>query len=297
MKLEHITGNTYYINFPSIIGVYVFADESCLLVDSSASRSFAQKATKILSEQKLRVRAIFNTHAHADHSGGNRFFQDEYGCQIYATSFEAAFIENVLLGPFCLYTASPVDMLCNKFLMPEPSKVTHKITPGSLVINETVFEVLDLAGHAMEHIGIVTPDEVLFSGDSIISEHNLERFPFLYMADAEKHINTIRYLEENIYPYTVFSHGGLMKEVEKIIQKNEEVLKYILDLITDFVKVPRSREEITSYVIKELGLPDNRNQYILISGTISAYLSYLCNNKKARIFTENNNLKWILSVK
>lgn len=292
MKLEHIAGNTCYINFPSIIGVYVFPDESCLLIDTGASPAFAQKAKKVLDEEKLKVRAIINTHAHADHSGGNRFFQDEYACEIYATSFEAAFIENALLGPFCLYTASPVDMLRNKFLMPEPSKVTHKITPGNLTINEAVFKVLDLAGHAMEHVGIVTPDEVLFSGDSIISEHNLERFPFLYMADTEKHMHTLQYLGGNIYPYTVFSHGGLMQEVGEIIHKNEEILKHILGLIIDFIKIPRTREEITAHVIKEMRLPDNRNQYILISGTVSAYLSYLCNNKKAKIFTEDNNLKW-----
>lgn len=297
MKLELVAGNTCCINFPSLIGVYIFPDESCLLIDSSASRAFAQKAKKVLDEEKLKVRAIFNTHAHADHSGGNRFFQETYGCDIYATSFEAAFIENELLGPFCLYTASPVDMLRNKFLMPEPSQVTHKVKPGELVINEKGFKVLDLAGHAMEHAGLVTPDGVLFSGDAVITEHNLEKFPFVYMADMGKHLDTLRYLRENIYPYTVVAHGGVLNDVRETIIKNEEIIKCILDVIQEFIKVPRSREEIVARVIKEMALPDNRNQYILISGTVSSYLSYLCNCKKARIFTENNNLKWVLSGK
>lgn len=297
MKLELVAGNTYCINFPSLIGVYVFPDESCLLIDSGASRAFAQKAKKILDEEKLRVRAILNTHAHADHSGGNRFMQEAYNCQIYATPFEAAFIENELLGPFCLYTASPVDMLRNKFLMPEPSQVTHKVKAGDLVINETVFKVLDLAGHAMEHVGLVTPDGVLFSGDALITGHNLDKFPFIYMADMEKHMGTLQYLRENIYPYTVFGHGGLVYEVEETIGRNERLIRHILGIIKDFIETPRSREEIVACVIKEMALPDNRNQYILISGTVSAYLAYLCNNKKARIFTENNNLKWVLTGK
>ncbi|SHG80719.1 Glyoxylase, beta-lactamase superfamily II [Thermosyntropha lipolytica DSM 11003] len=295
MKLEQVAGNTYYINFPSLIGVYVFPDGGCLLIDSGASSAFAQKAKKVLDDEGLRVEAIFNTHAHADHSGGNRFWQEAYGCDIYATPFEAAFMENALLGPFCLYTASPVDMLRNKFLMPEPSQVTHRIRPGDLIIKETGFKVLDLAGHAMEQAGLVTPDGVLFSGDAIITEHNLDKFPFVYMADLEKHMTTLQYLKENIYPYTVVGHGGILEQVEQTLSKNEEIIKHILAVIEKFILSPRSREEIVAHVIKEMALPDNRNQYILISGTISAYLAYLCNNKKARIFTEENNLKWVLA--
>ncbi|MBO8159827.1 MBL fold metallo-hydrolase [Thermosyntropha sp.] len=297
MQLEHVKGNTYYINFPSIIGVYIFPDETCLLIDSGASSAFASKAHKLLRSKNLKVVAIFNTHAHADHSGGNSYFQKESNCDIYATSFEAAFMENSLLGPYCLWTASPVNMLRNKFLMPEASVINHKIKPGRIFINDEIFEVVDLPGHSMEHVGIVTPDEVFFSGDSLISLHNLEKFPFLYMADVEKHIRTLEKLKDFDYPYTVFSHGGLMSDVKNVVVENRKVLKHILTLIEDYIKTEKSREEIVSHVIKEMNLPDNRNQYILIAGTISAYLSYLCNTKKARIFTDDNNLKVILSDK
>ena len=43
MKLHHVAGNTYYISYPSIVGVYKFDDDSCLLVDSGASSSFGLK--------------------------------------------------------------------------------------------------------------------------------------------------------------------------------------------------------------------------------------------------------------
>lgn len=296
MQMEYVHGRTYYINFPSIVGVYVFKDESCLLIDSGPSAGFAKRVLKILEQENINVRAIINTHAHADHSGGNQYIQEMTGCDIYASLWESCFIQNELLGPYCLYSASPINALRNKFLMPSPSRVTEFVKPGELEVNGEKFVLVDLAGHSLGHLGIKSPDGVFFTGDSIIAKENTEKFPFLYTADLVKHFASLERIKGIAHTHMVISHGGLVfdEAVSDYIDYNEKLIEYILNLIRRTIKMPQSREEIVRTVIKEMDLPDNRNQYFLISGSVSAYLSYLCNTKQACVYTEDGVLKFLL---
>jgi glyoxylase-like metal-dependent hydrolase (beta-lactamase superfamily II) len=69
MKLNHICGQTYVIDGSTQVGVYLFHDDTCLLIDSGPADEAGQ-IRQIIEEQKVKVRAIINTHYHADHCGG-----------------------------------------------------------------------------------------------------------------------------------------------------------------------------------------------------------------------------------
>ena len=63
------------------------------------------------------MKAIFNTHSHADHIGGNRYLQFQTGCSLYASGIECAFTRELLLEPAFLYGGNPPRDLRHKFPM------------------------------------------------------------------------------------------------------------------------------------------------------------------------------------
>lgn len=278
-----IAGNTYCFNYPSIIGAYFFDFGSCLLIDTGARKGHALAVLKHLDTRKIKVHSIFNTHHHADHCTGNQVIQNRSSCYIYASALEAALIENPFLAPFTLYSAYPPPVLRNKFLLAPPSKVTDIFKPEQQQINGVSFQVLDLKGHTLGQLGIVTPDGVAFLGDSLLADDILNHIPFPYLTDAAGHFATLDFLESADFPYTVLTHGGRVLDLKRLARRNREVSKTVIKLILEITKEPQSREEIASILIRKLSLPLSTTQYYLIHTTTSAFLSYLNSINRIRL--------------
>lgn len=298
MQLRHLKGKTYAIEnkdssigfSDANVGLYLFDDQSCLLVDSGASPASAQKLLQLLKEKGWTVYAILNTHAHADHCGGNHHIQEKTQCRIYASAIEAAFINNPVLIPYTMYSASPPKLLTGKFFMPQASRVSHIIKPGRRQIKGKHFVLLDLTGHSPGQLGIITPDRVLFAGDSLISQEILTDNPFLYLADAGKQTASLELLKTANCEQLYLAHGGRTQDVAGVLKTNEDLLKAIVHDIKDIIAQPRSLEAVIREVIGLRGLQINRNHYFRLGNSISAFLSYLCNQGQVIFYVDNNCL-------
>jgi glyoxylase-like metal-dependent hydrolase (beta-lactamase superfamily II) len=297
VKLEHIAGNTYYINGPTIVGVYIFADRSCLLVDSGPTVEQATRILELLEHNELKVYGIINTHAHADHCAGNKLIQDSSGCKIYASRLERVMLENPLMTLIGIYSASPLQALKNRYLLVKPSVVTDIVEPGLVYIKNTAFTILELSGHSMGQIGVVTPDNISFVGDSLISPDILKKHHFLYLADLDKHLKALDYLEHTEFGPIFLAHEGRVKDLAHVINYNRTVLESLMSFVLETIAVPKTREQVIQSVIKKFKLPYTRTQYFLTLSSISAFLSYLCNTRKAGCNVDDGVMYFYASTK
>ncbi len=298
MELRYIKGSTYALESSSTaIGLYLFEDRTCLLIDSGPNRKGAAEALQIIEKQGWQVGVIFNTHAHADHCGGNQYIQQENCCQILASEIEAAFIEQPILTPYSMYSSHPIRLLTGKFFMPDPSRVSQAITPGFHHLRGDEFEVLDLAGHSLGHMGIITPDQVVFVGDSLIGSLALQLNSFLYLSDLGKQMKTIERLRSKSHLSFYLSHGGISEDVSGLIDMNYGLLIDTLNMLKDILGKPRTREEIMRELIGRQGWQMNRNHYFRLWASISAFLSYLCDEGQAIVYIENDYLKFHMSTR
>ncbi|MGR6835548.1 MBL fold metallo-hydrolase [Syntrophomonas erecta] len=286
MDLIHISQNTWKLDYPTLVGVYIFDDGSCLLFDSGPGEIWSRRTLKILVQKNLKLFALMTSHSHADHCGGHQYLQQSTGCEIWSSRQEKAFLENPELHPFCLYSASPLKALKNRYLLAPSCSVSRIVSPGPISVKDKLFHIVPLAGHSPGQLGIITPDEVFFAGDALISFENLKNFPFLYLSNIDDQLKTLAWLEEGDFPAVYLSHGGYEENVKGLIKQNRQILETMLQYILSVLEIrPSNREQIVQQVVRHFKLPINRTQYYLISASISACLSYLCNHRWARAYT------------
>ncbi len=95
---EQVNDTVRYANASTCIGVAVRGNDA-LLIDSGLDENLARKVVNALANEGRTVRAVVNTHAHADHCGGNHFVVKRTGARVVAPAFEHYFIERPELAP------------------------------------------------------------------------------------------------------------------------------------------------------------------------------------------------------
>jgi len=100
---------------------YEYRSEGVILFDSCIDESVARKIDKNLSKN---ISAIVNSHSHADHIGGNYYFQKKYNCSIYVHPSELSFLHRPDLEPSLLNGGFSAQLNSSKFICAKPSSAT-----------------------------------------------------------------------------------------------------------------------------------------------------------------------------
>jgi glyoxylase-like metal-dependent hydrolase (beta-lactamase superfamily II) len=288
--IRMISGNTGYIPGAVNIGVYRHGVKECTIVDTGLDSSAAKTILKALNNEEMNIKRIIITHAHADHTGGAARLLRDAPAEIFATSWEAAIIENPLLEPFYLYSAYPLTDLQTKFFLASPCANVTLIQPGTVLDD---LSIADLSGHSPGQIGVRTPDGVYFVADAFFSEAVLEKYYIPYFADIAKAKSTLETLLSEPAAFYLPAHGVLMQDIQITVQKNLDRLTAIeTDILRYLEKVDLSREEIVSQFVCEKNIDLNMGQYHLVSATIASFLAFMKEEDRIRpVFTEGF-LKW-----
>lgn len=192
-ELIQVSGSSYYVQSPAKIGLVRLNDTDVCFIDSGSDKDAGRKARQILDKNGWRLTAIYNTHSHADHIGGNRYLQGQTGCRIYAPGAECAFTRHPILEPSLLYGGCPPRELRHKFLMAQESDaayLTAEVLPQGM-------ELLPLPGHCMDMAGFRTPDNVVYLADCLSSRETLEKYRIGYIYDVGAYLATLETVEKN----------------------------------------------------------------------------------------------------
>ena len=180
-ELIQVTEKVFYIQSPAKIGLVLTGESEVCLIDSGNDKDAGKKIRKILNARGWTLKAIYNTHSHADHIGGNRFLQDQTGCRIYAPGIECDFTGHPILEPMGLYGGNPPRDLRHKFLMAQESEVlpmTEEVLPDG-------WEMIHLPGHSFDMVGFRVPGDIVFLADCLSSQATLDKYQIGYLYDPE----------------------------------------------------------------------------------------------------------------
>lgn len=298
MELNKVNGNTYYIDNPTNIGVYLYKNKYCMMVDTGIDNGVGARVGDVLQREGIKPKYIVNTHSHIDHAGADLYFKERYpGAVFFASSGESIFIEDDYLFPAYLYGAAPIKELKRKRAKRRGVSIDEVVEPGPLKINGEKFEVLSLKGHSIDQIGIATADGVCFLEDSLYSGEIAEKYPFPLYFDVEDQLETIDYIKGLDFDYYVLSHGEGIRHRDGIMNladDNRRSIERCLDDIMTLLSQPLTREDVLEQisVLYELK-PDFRDYYLCLSSA-GAFIAYLYNHDLLDFQVENGKLYYYM---
>ncbi len=270
-ELIQAAPRTYYIQSPVKMGIWKPDDGDVVLIDSGGDKDTGRKIQKILESQGWTLGCILNTHANADHNGGNNLLQARLGVPAYAPGIDAAITRYPIMEPSFLYGGYPCRELRNKFLLAQPSDcrtLTAETLPKGLTM-------LPLPGHFFDMCGFQTEDGVWFLADCLFGANILEKYHVNFIYDVAGYLQTLDSLGTLEGSLFIPAHAEPAEDIRPLAELNRAKVLEICELILELCVEPLCFEELLQKVFQRYQLTMDFNQYVLVGSTVRSYLSYL----------------------
>jgi glyoxylase-like metal-dependent hydrolase (beta-lactamase superfamily II) len=273
----------------------VETERGLLAVDTGLDRGAANRIVRAAEELDRPLVAILNTHAHADHHGGNAQLVRRLALPVYAPAVEEAVIREPRYEPVYLYGgAAPVAALTSKFLQAEPSPVDHVVLPGERVtIDGRELEIVDLAGHSLAQVGVRAGD-VLLAADGFFGREALEKHGVPYLVNAARWMETLRALEAMDAAWMVPGHGEPLDDPRETLAMNRRVLDRASTWLRERIaREPAGGEDLLAEFAAAMGMRiADAPSYVLNRAAMLGFLSSLERQGAARVVIEGGRWKW-----
>jgi glyoxylase-like metal-dependent hydrolase (beta-lactamase superfamily II) len=101
--LLELGDGVYYLPGAVNMALVVGTDQQAVVIDTGGDKDSGRRVKGACDALGVTLTAILNTHAHADHYGGNDFLVRNLSVPVHAPPFEASIIENPYLEPVYLF--------------------------------------------------------------------------------------------------------------------------------------------------------------------------------------------------
>ena len=295
MKLKQIKSKTYVINPKYIdLGLYRINDSECILIDSGYKKTADCEIIPFMERNGLSVAGVVCTHGHLDHAGGNCSLKKHFNSKIAAPYFESVFGEST----YNMYTLrNNYRFSITKEKHPEFKCDTDYIIKHSqdiITFLDIPFKTIQLHGHSPFQTGYVTPDNVAYLADAIISEEMISKTKVPYIFDIEKDIESKRQLKNLDCDYYILSHDGVYEDITSLIDINITHIFSTIDRLLDYMDEPRSFDDYTAHVMNKLSISGNVRKVVYLQEILKNFITYFSQKNLIDAFEDN---KKVLMVK
>lgn len=287
-ELEKITDRAFYFKSPAKVGLWKLNETDVCLIDSGSDKDAGRRILRNINEQGWNLKAIYNTHSHADHIGGSRYLQTQTGCKVYINGIERSFANNTFLEPAFLFGAYPPGDLRRKFFIAEECDVEY-LTPEALPEG---FEIIPLPGHYFDMVGFKTPDGVCFLADCLSSEITLEKYGICYAYDIAAYLETLEKVKTLSADHFLPAHADLTTDIAPLAELNIRKVNETAELILKLSASGISFENLLKALFDHYGLSLSFEQYALVGSTVRSYLAYLKDTGRLTVEFCDNVMLW-----
>ncbi|MBV4427413.1 MBL fold metallo-hydrolase [Clostridium tyrobutyricum] len=295
MIVKNIKGNTFCIDTGmTYIPFYKINDDEIIMLDSGLKKGERRRINDFLEQNNLKIAAIICSHAHIDHIGNNAYFKEKYNCIIAMSECEAFFCSSIL--NLKIYYSSQSMSEVEKHL-------GHMICVTDIVISNNQdkvnvcgieFKIMHTPGHSPGHICIITPDDVAYLADSLISYEVMKgaKMPYAYILKQD--LQSKSKLYDLKYSKYIVAHKGIYDDITQLVTDNIEFYKSRAYRIYDIVEGKMTMQEIFSAVITDFKIPiGSIYKYDVIERMLRSYVEYLYEIGMLKLNIENGLLKYL----
>jgi glyoxylase-like metal-dependent hydrolase (beta-lactamase superfamily II) len=277
MQVLQVKGNTFCIDTGmTYIPFYKINDEGIIMLDTGWAEGEREGIDRILDENGFKVAGVISSHAHIDHVGNNTYYKQKYNCIIAMPAYEALLCSSSvnLKVYYNNQTLSEVEkhfghMVCETDIMIQDDQ-------NKIYVCGIKFKIFHTPGHSPSHICIITPDDVAYIADALISYDVMEgaKIPYAYIL-REDLKSKLKLYSLKCSKYVV-AHKGMYDDITKLIEDNIEFYKIRASKIYDLIDSAMTMEDILKAVIKNFGINvKSVYKYIVIERMLRSYVEYL----------------------
>ena len=253
VKERMVSGNTGCLMLPgNCVPFYCIGGKEWILLDSG-SRFVRQELSEYLEQNEITVKAVICSHAHFDHTENNRFLQEKYGAEIIMTAYDAGTVHDALALKSCFYSHTAQENESGNGEMLCRADRVLPLDASDVEVCGARFELVPLPGHAASHMGIVTPDNVIYLADSLFTRDALQASRLIYMLSWSLTLKTLEQIKDFHYEKYILAHCGAVDEIKMLAEENICQFTRILEKFQSLCQEEGTLEELTRRVIRAGG--------------------------------------------
>ena len=252
-KIIPICGNTFCVKTPmALLPFYLLDEHTAVLMDAGLAQD--DSLGDLFELLNIRVSAVLLSHMHFDHIGGVPSLRQHFGATVYApapaNSVCIPMHESVELD-----RCAPEVQQFNRSYQIQPDVIIPE-SSTSVAVDGVSFEVIRCPGHTADHTAYVTPDDVCYLGDLLISESYLPMMNLLHIEDHAQSAHSKQKLAGRHFTYCIAAHKGYFpgEQYDETVRQNERKLAETRDQIRLLLQEPKSESELAAALVSKIGL-------------------------------------------
>ena len=248
MKLTLVKGNTYVLEGEELIPLYKVGEDKCILLDTGLLIE-RQELEDSLHEYGLTPIGVLTSHSHVDHCANNGYLQEKYGTKIAMTFPEAGMCSTVSTLKCYFLTLTPGIVERESICLVHTSDVIIPSKDCEFEFCGVNFGIIQTPGHSSGHICVVTPDDVCYVADALLSRENQDaKLPYaLHHAAA---FASRRKMGETRHSHYIIAHKGICPGADfpALVRDNDHLILRRAEEILALVDKPLSFSAIDQLI-------------------------------------------------
>lgn len=270
------------------VGFYLQSENNVYVIDTGSEENSGEIIDQVLMEMGWNLKGVLITHGHEDHTAGNKYLQDKYGCQIFADAEDAVSIRFPEIADAEYYGGKPFrELLVPGIKMPESSvclDFNHEDFPEEV-------EIISLPGHSRGNCAFIMPDGTMFTGDTYFIPDRKGRY-LAYNYDIADVIDSLKKIRDIKAERYAPGHGDITESIEEIVDQDLDAIYGLRELILSMMDEPRTYDDMLTMVSREYGLKSNFGTYYLMNFIIRAFMNWMKDDGILSVSVEENRLLW-----
>ena len=239
MKLRQVKGNTWVLDGEELIPLYRLDESRCILMDSGLLME-RQELEEAFAAYGLTPVGVLCSHAHVDHCANNAYLQEKYGTKVALTFPEAGMCSTVMTLKCYFLTLTPGIVERESGCMVHTPDVIIPGVDGKFSFCGAEFDIIQTPGHSSGHIAVITPDNVCYVGDAMLSrEEQNAKLPYALQHTAA--FASRKKLLGTDCDWYIMAHKGVCPGADfpALVRDNDQLIhrraEEILDLVDEFM--------------------------------------------------------------
>ncbi|UWG99307.1 MBL fold metallo-hydrolase [Dehalobacter sp. DCM] len=294
MDIIQVKGNTFCIDTGmTYIPYYQINEEEIILLDSGWAKGERKGIDELLESRGFKVAAILCSHAHIDHVGNNAYYKEKHGSTIAMPSFEALLCSSVnhLKTFYSGQTLTEItehygNMICETDILISDEQ-------EKIYLCGVKFKIIHTPGHSPAHICIVTPDNVAYLGDALISHDVMKGSKIPYAFILSEDLRSKKKLYGLRCSKYIVAHRGIYDDITDLITDNIDCYRERAERIYAVVEGAMTKEDILKAAIKKYNIQVNTiYKYAFVDRMLHSYIEYLHETGRLTLNIDHGFLKY-----